>query len=52
MDLPTATLVMLIAGSLLAFVIGCLIQYAIIRTAVSHALARHRDELRETARAR
>lgn len=52
MDIPTATLILIIAGGLLAFIIGCLIQYAIIRTAVSHALARHRDELRETARAR
>ncbi len=52
MDIPTATLIMLIAGGLLAFIIGCLIQYAIIRTAVSHALARHRDELGNSPRAR
>ena len=51
MDIPTATLILIIAGGLLAFIIGCLIQYAIIRTAVSHALARHRGELRDRPRA-
>lgn len=52
MDLTTTALIMIIAGGLLALLIGCLILYAIIRVAVGHALARHRDEMREMVRGR
>lgn len=52
MDQPTTTLLMIISGSLLGFVLGCLILYVIIRTAVSHALSVHREEMAFAGRER
>lgn len=52
MDQPTTALIMIIAGGLLGFVLGCLILYVIIRAAVSHALSAHRDEMAFSGRQR
>ena len=47
MDQSTAYIVLIVCGTLLGVIINLVILYWVIRAAVSGALAKHRDELRE-----
>ncbi|SDC72001.1 hypothetical protein [Microbacterium enclense] len=52
MDQPTAYVVLIVCASLLYLIGTLVVSYWIIRAAVSGALAKHRDELREILRDR